>query len=847
VTTPFTATITATSVTDTTKSAILQIHVNPLPVITTTSLPNATAGVAYTATLAETGGSSPFTWTITSGSLPLGLALNPTTGLISGTPTGASSGSLTFKVTDADGKISSQTLQLTVNPPAPLIITTASLANAPQGVAYSQTLQASGGVAPFTWILKSGSLPVGLTLSAAGVISGTPTGATGTSNFSATVTDSQTPTPKSTSANLSITVVVAPLSVTTSTLLAGSVGGSYSQTLQANGGSPPYTWSIIAGALPAGLHLNSSTGAITGSPTTTGTSNFTVKVTDLAAATATAPLSITINSAFTLITTSLPGGSVGKPYTATLTASGGVPPYTWSISSNPSWLSINSSTGVLSGTPTAIGSFSFKVMVVDSGSLATAIGANFTISVAAANCTNDGSLQGNYAFVVNGWSASTFATSVAGSFVADGLGNITAGLVDLADQNATPRIESGAFTGTYCVESTNLATLTLTYSGTLTGGNTFVASLDTADGNGHIISYDSSAKKASGLLRRQDPSAFLTSKIVGDYAFGLTGSGSSQIGDRYAIAGQFNSDGVSTLVGQNDTNDGGALHSSQTFSSSDFTVASTGRGTATITFSTGTTNFVFYVVSSTEMLMMAFDTGSNPVILAGQVLQQSGTPFTDASLDGTSVIELQSTGAGANTPTATAGIFTTTNNPVAFTFAADQNQGGTMATVNLAGTFIVASNGRVVLTPTGGGSVPVLYLIAPNQAFVIGTNPGVDFGLLTPQTGSNLDTAFSGIYQGGSQPPQSVNVNEQAVYLNAAANGNLSETIDSNGVGGPQATTITETYASVPSGPAGKFAVTESGSTVLYLYLISPTQGVAVPVSSTQFPNADPTLIDFHQ
>jgi hypothetical protein len=247
------------------------------------------------------------------------------------------------------------------------------------------------------------------------------------------------------------------------------------------------------------------------------------------------------------------------------------------------------------------------------------------------------------------------------------------------------------------------------------------------------------------------------------------------------------------------------------------------------------------------MLMMAFDTGSNPLILAGQVLQQSGTPFTDASLDGTSVIELQSTGSSANKPTATAGIFTTTGNAATFTFAADQNQGGTMATVNIAGTFIVASNGRVALTPTGGGSVPVLYLIAPNQAFAIGINTGVDFGLLLPQTGSNLDTSFSGIYQGGSQPPQSVNVNEQAVYLNAAANGNLSETIDINGVGGPQSTTITETYTSVPSGPTGKFAVTESGATVLYLYLISPTQGVAVPVSSSQFPNADPALIDFHQ
>ena len=211
-----------------------------------------------------------------------------------------------------------------------------------------------------------GSLPAGLTLSSAGVISGTPTGGTGTSHFTVTVTDSQTPTPKTSSAALSITVALAPLSVATTSLVDGVKGNAYSQTLEASGGTPPYNnRAITAGALPANLTLNAGTGAITGTPTATGTSNFTVKVTDSAADTATANLSITVNGALAITTTSLPAASVGAAYSATVAATGGLTPYTWSLSGNPSWLSINPSTGALSGTPTATGKSTFTVEVAE--------------------------------------------------------------------------------------------------------------------------------------------------------------------------------------------------------------------------------------------------------------------------------------------------------------------------------------------------------------------------------------------------------------------------------------------------------------------------------------------------
>ena len=159
------------------------------------------------------------------------------------------------------------------------------------------------------------------------------------------------------------------LTITTTSLPSGTIGIAYSQTLQAVGGTTPYTWSLSSGTLPASLSLNASTGAITGTPATAGTSNFTVMVTDSATNTATKPLSITITAAptLTITTTSLSGGTVDTAYSQTLQAVGGTTPYTWSLSSGtlPAGLSLNASTGAITGTPTTAGTSNFTVMVTD--------------------------------------------------------------------------------------------------------------------------------------------------------------------------------------------------------------------------------------------------------------------------------------------------------------------------------------------------------------------------------------------------------------------------------------------------------------------------------------------------
>jgi len=365
-------TITATLVADTTKSNSVMVTVTLPPTITTTSLNAGTEGTPYSQTIASSGGAGTLNFAIGSGALPAGLTLS-SAGVISGTPTGPNTtAQFTVKVTDSSTvaplSATSQNLSIAINlPPAPSIVTT-SLPNGVQGTPYSQTVSATAGLAPYSFTF-TGTLPAGLTLSSAGVISGTPT-AFGTANFTVKVTDSSNPAQTATQA-LSIKINAAPVSITTTSLPNGVVNAGYNATLQASGGAPPLTWSLAAGsALPTGLLL-SSTGAITGTPTTAGTTNFTVQAADSSVPpqTTTKALSITVNPVLSITTPSLANGVTNTAYSATLTSSGGVAPVTWSVTGGvlPTGLTLNASTGVISGTPTAAGPFNFTVQAADSG------------------------------------------------------------------------------------------------------------------------------------------------------------------------------------------------------------------------------------------------------------------------------------------------------------------------------------------------------------------------------------------------------------------------------------------------------------------------------------------------
>jgi hypothetical protein len=262
--------------------------------VTTTSLPGANQNAAYSATISATGGTTPYTWSIISGSLPAGLTLGTSSGIISGTPTGSGTSTFTVQVMDANAQTATASLTLTVNAQAqPPVITTTSLPGGTQNAAYSATVSATGGTTPYSWSIVSGSLPAGLTLgTSSGVISGTPTGS-GTATFKIQVVDANAQT-----ATASLSLPVNPqtqvLAITTTALPGATQNKPYRGTLSAKGGMAPYSWSIVSGTLPAGLTLGTSSGVISGTPTRTGASTFTVQVADASSKKATVTLTLMV-------------------------------------------------------------------------------------------------------------------------------------------------------------------------------------------------------------------------------------------------------------------------------------------------------------------------------------------------------------------------------------------------------------------------------------------------------------------------------------------------------------------------------------------------------------------------
>ncbi|HEU4684326.1 MAG TPA: putative Ig domain-containing protein [Nitrospira sp.] len=256
--------------------------------------------------------------------------------------------------------------------PASLAVATNSLPPGAVGTAYHATVAAAGGTAPYTWIV-SPALPPSLSLDTnTGDITGTPVNA-GTTSHTFVVQDAAK---DSATQTLSLSINPPGLAVTPITLPAGVVNQPYPvTTLTATGGVQPYTWSVSP-ALPNGLQFNIvSPGTISGTPLsgTAGTTQHTFTVMDTSTpmrkTASTGPLSLTITSApppLTLAPITLPNGVVNQAYpVTTLTATGGVQPYTWSVSpALPNGLQFNA--GTVSGTPSKAGTTTHTFTVMDS-------------------------------------------------------------------------------------------------------------------------------------------------------------------------------------------------------------------------------------------------------------------------------------------------------------------------------------------------------------------------------------------------------------------------------------------------------------------------------------------------
>jgi uncharacterized protein YhjY with autotransporter beta-barrel domain len=347
----------------------------PVIVVDPASLPAPTAGEAYSQSITASGGVAPYGFAVTAGSLPNGLALSAG-GTLSGTATEVGTFNFTVTATDANGQVGSRAYSFNVAAPVLTMTPAAGTLNAPYAVAFSQAFTAGGSPGPYTYVL-TGALPAGMSFSN-GTLSGTPT-VPGSYPITVTATDTGLTgvgAPFSIAQNYTVDVPAPVIVVNPATLANGTAGQAYAASLSATGAVAPYGFAVTAGALPPGMTLSAG-GALSGTPTSSGTFNFTVTATDPNGQTGSRAYALVIDvPVLTITPATLPSGIVGVAYSQAVSASGGVAPYSFAVTAGalPNGLTL-ASDGTLSGTPTAAGTFAFSVTATDStgGTAATAI------------------------------------------------------------------------------------------------------------------------------------------------------------------------------------------------------------------------------------------------------------------------------------------------------------------------------------------------------------------------------------------------------------------------------------------------------------------------------------------
>ncbi len=341
----------------------------PSITIAPATLTAATVGVAFSQQLTASGGAGPYTYAVTTGTLPAGITLT-TGGLLSGTPTAGGSFPITVTATDSNSNKGTQAYTWTVSAPTIGITPAAGTLNATTNITFTQVFTATGGTTPYTWT-ETGALPTGITWDAAtATLSGKAAStATGSYPISIKATDNSTGSgPYSQTNNYTLTVAAPTIPIAPATLTAATVGVAFSQQLTASGGAGPYTYAVTTGTLPAGITLTTG-GLLAGTPTAGGSFPFTVTTTDSNTNKGTQNYTWTVNGAtITILPAAGTLNATGDAaYTQTFTASGGTATYTWvETGALPGGVSFNAATATLSGTPTTSGSFPITIKATDS-------------------------------------------------------------------------------------------------------------------------------------------------------------------------------------------------------------------------------------------------------------------------------------------------------------------------------------------------------------------------------------------------------------------------------------------------------------------------------------------------
>jgi hypothetical protein len=750
----------------------------------------------------------------------------------------------------------------------PVTFTTVSLPNGSNGVAYNQTIITSGGVAPITYSVGVGRLPAGLTLNSVGTIIGTPS-STGTSVFTINATDFGTPPLTVASPVFTVTIEPPPpLSITSTAMANGFTGTAYGSSIASSGGVPPLTWFVPPGTLPPGLELNTSSGLISGTPTTAGVFTFFPTVSDSAlppqhaASTAGVTISILAVAPLQAVTPPLPAGAVATGYTANLVAKGGVTPYTWSITGGqlPSGLKLNPTTGIISGIPILATTSNFSVQVEDANSTKSAV-QSLSIVINTGTASSNTLLSGSYSFLFHGFDSGG-NVEMAGNFTASGTGTIQGGQLDSNRSGGTLGVFTGSqFTGTYTIGSDGRGTMqwiTTNSKGAMSTTNYVLA--EDSGGNFHMIENDTLGTPqthGSGIIKPVVGGALTAAAFSGNYVLELDGQ--DNLGKSEVIVGVAHADGVSQVTpGMFDVNDGGTYSPAVAFTATFAVGSSNNKGLLFLTYQIPgsapvTTQYTFYFVSANDIFLMAITpTDALDPRLGGEMfLQQPGAAFDATALSGISV----ATGSGLDGSNATvlAGLLTGDGTSVA-SVSYDQNDGGAVTANNTAtGSYVAdpSGNGRMAFTGLGA-RFAAAYLTGPNQGLLIGSDAAVTYGFLDAQTSTAPFTTTS--IQGGytlsaetTLDPATLNISGQLNSLNG--NGSMTGILDESDNDGTPHTDQTVVIPNYVVGANGRGTM-QIGSTIglpsgMVFYIVSPGSFRGISTDSNPG-NEHPEIIYFN-
>jgi hypothetical protein len=438
-------------------------------------------------------------------------------------------------------------------------------------------------------------------------------------------------------------------------------------------------------------------------------------------------------------------------------------------------------------------------------------------AAAACGSGNEGLLNGQYAFLLQGFDASG-AVAIAGSIDADGRGNVATlvGMEDIIRTTSGPQTNLiiNPAGSSYSVGSDNRGCLSLATSA---GTTTFRFALGAVSGGiaskGRMIEFDDATgtgTRVAGQIRLQNRASFSNVQFAGNYAFGMYGQDSA--GGRFAMAGTVTSSGGGTITAGNFDSDDSSTLSNVPFTSGTYSVGSNGRGTLALVTGTTTLHFALYMISSSDALIVSTDALSNSTPIDSGEALGSPSSFSNSSLNGPLV--LHSTGGSSGVSLVLTSADGAGNLPAV---NIRQNNVGIFRTTTGSGTYAVAANGRVTLSGAGVGlHPPVLYLSGQNTGFLVGTGGTAESGMLEPQAAGTP----SGAYFFGTEAPATRAVTQQSgvATLNA---GNGSETEDSSGADGlfiGNTSAFTYSFAANGTGNVGSntTAVLISGSKLVF-------------------------------